>query len=104
MLAGHMMRKVELVINGKTIPNKPFVDDFIAGVVEGLISSCEKGSPHKNTLVRIEKEDLVVKVDDLVLQTGKQVSRIIKQVLVGLARPLGVTETVASLKIEVNRC
>ncbi|MDD4635051.1 MAG: hypothetical protein PHS35_00335 [Dehalococcoidales bacterium] len=96
-------RKVKLVINNSAIKNKPFVDDFIAGVADGLVSPLNGSTSYKRMQIVIEKEEVSVIFDHLPVKTDDFLDTMIKSTIVGMASILGVSEPVTRLEVQVDR-
>jgi hypothetical protein len=105
MIADKTDTTVEMFVNQKLIVNKPYVDELIAGVTEGLVCSLKAESSFKRIEININNDGLVtIKVDDSLVETNSFVNNAFETTLVGMASVLGVTESVNSLNIKLERC
>ncbi len=105
MIADKTDTTVEMFVNQKLIVNKPYVDELIAGVAEGLVCSLKVEGSYKRIEINITKEGSTkIKVNDSLVEINNFVNNAFETTLVGMARVLGVTEPVNCLNIKLERC
>lgn len=94
--------KADLVINGVPVANNSFVDSFIAGVADGLVSPLSGGSCYRTVNIVIEEEKCLVEFDGMCASTNEFVENMIKATLTGMAGVLGISGPVNSLALKVS--
>ena len=94
--------KADLIINGLRVANNTFVDSFIAGVADGLVSPLSGRSCYRALNIVIEEEKCLVEFDGASASTNDFVDNMIKTTLIGMAGVLGISGTVERLTLRVN--